>query len=69
MNSGKKKSELANVLDELYLAALNRPARPSERANVLRKMQLRAGFRDSAKAGYEDLFWALLNSSEFNFRH
>ncbi|MFO0841386.1 MAG: DUF1553 domain-containing protein [Gemmataceae bacterium] len=57
------------VVRDLYLAALNRPPRKAELADVLRKIQLRPGFRDSAKAQYEDLFWALLNSNEFIINH
>lgn len=57
------------VVEELYLAALNRPAKPMEMRNILTKMQLRRGFRDTPKAMYEDLFWALLNSNEFLLNH
>jgi hypothetical protein len=57
------------IVDRLYLAALNRKPKPHERAGVLNRIRLRAGFRDSAKAQYEDLFWALLNSNEFLLNH
>lgn len=59
------------AIEELYLAALNRRPRPAEVANIRAKMALRPEFRskDSAKAMYEDLFWALLNSNEFLLNH
>jgi hypothetical protein len=58
-----------DILNELYLAALNRPPRSGEKASVLNKMKLRVGFRDTPKAAFEDLFWALLNSNEFIINH
>ncbi len=59
----------AVAIDKLYLAALNRRPTPAEKAGISSKIYLRRGFRDSAKAAYEDLFWALLNSNEFLFNH
>jgi hypothetical protein len=56
-------------IDELYLAALNRPARRTEVAGIQNRIRLRAGFRDNIKAQYEDIFWALLNSNEFLLNH
>jgi hypothetical protein len=63
MSSGR------DVINQLYLAALNRPPRAGERAGIASKMRLRVGFRDTPKAAYEDLFWALLNSNEFIINH
>lgn len=57
------------VIRDLYLAALNRPPKKTELIEILKKIQLRPGFRDSAKAQYEDLYWALLNSNEFIINH
>jgi hypothetical protein len=57
------------IVTELYLTALNRPPRPAERAGVMNKILLRRGFKDSPKAMYEDLFWALLNCNEFLLNH
>jgi hypothetical protein len=57
------------VIRKLYLAALNREPRPAELKGVITKMKLRAGFKDTPKAAYEDLFWALLNSNEFLLNH
>ena len=51
------------------LAALNRHPRPKERAGVVSRMRLGIGVRDTPKAAYEDLFWALLNSNEFILNH
>jgi len=59
-----------SVIRELFLATLNRPPRPLEIAEIKKKMPLtNKGAKDSAKAGYEDLFWALLNSNEFLLNH
>jgi hypothetical protein len=57
------------VIDELYLAALNRPPKSREREGVVKKMILRTTRDVSPKAPYEDLFWALLNSNEFLLNH
>lgn len=61
----------AAVINDLYMAALNRPPRPAELKSVMDKISLRAGFssKDTPKARYEDLFWALLNSNEFLLNH
>jgi hypothetical protein len=57
------------VIARLYLAALNRPPKSAELRGVLMRIRLRLGFKDSYKAQYEDLFWALLNSNEFLLNH
>jgi len=59
----------SQVIEKLYLAALNRPPRRTELNRVLADLPLRRGFKDSTKAQYEDLFWALLNSNEFLLNH
>jgi hypothetical protein len=64
MGSGR-----GNPVNDLYLAALNRPPRQSERVGIMTKIGLRRGFKDDYKAQYEDLFWALLNSNEFLLNH
>lgn len=64
-----RKKTPQGVIDYLYLAAVNRPAKPMEMKNILVKLQLRRGFRDTPRAMYEDLFWALLNSNEFLLNH
>jgi len=68
-----EKKNPVNIIDELYLAGLNRPPRKSERDGVINKMGLRTQFASqdakAPKARYEDLFWALLNSNEFLLNH
>jgi len=70
--SNRKLSE-TGIINELYLSALNRPARASELKGIGAKMSLRAQFASAdaknPKARYEDLFWALLNSNEFLLNH
>lgn len=57
------------VITKLYLIALNREPSKLEIKNVMSKMRMSPGIRDSARAQYEDLFWALLNSNEFLLNH
>ncbi len=59
------------VVTKLYTYALNRPPSAKEMSGVLSRMALRPEFKakDSARAQYEDLFWALLNSNEFLLNH
>jgi hypothetical protein len=53
-------------LDALFLRTVARKATPEERDRLLPLLQGRAGQRQEA---FEDVFWALLNSSEFIFNH
>jgi len=55
----------ADITKELYLAAYSRPPNEEELA---RAEQYIAESADP-KQGYEDLFWAVLNSKEFVFHH
>jgi len=64
----ENKKTPAVIINELYLAALNRPPRPAELKRIQGMMALR-GVKDTAKSQYEDLFWALLNSNEFLLNH
>ncbi|MBY0230322.1 MAG: DUF1549 and DUF1553 domain-containing protein [Gemmataceae bacterium] len=59
------------VIRLMYLSALNRLPSAKELTGVKKKFAVRPEFRskDSAKAAYEDLFWALLNSNEFLLNH
>jgi hypothetical protein len=54
-------AEPREVVEELYLRALSRPPTAKERSH----WAARLGAREAA----EDLFWALLVSREFQFRH
>jgi hypothetical protein len=53
------------VLDELYLRCLSRAPDPAERADLLASVAA----ADDQLAALEDVFWALLNSREFQFQH
>ncbi|MCX7699815.1 MAG: DUF1553 domain-containing protein, partial [Gemmataceae bacterium] len=55
----------AEVLDELYLAALCRPATSQEAQTALAHVDKA---EDKRKA-WEDVLWAILNTREFLFRH
>jgi hypothetical protein len=61
---GKKASDL-EVLDDLYLSTLSRPATPTDVKVALEHV---AKATDKRKA-WEDVHWALLNAKEFLFRH
>jgi hypothetical protein len=62
------------VVNELYLAALNRPPTAKEVQRIMSQFKLlnpaavAKDFQDPA-ARYEDLFWALLNCNEFMLNH
>ncbi|HZY87713.1 MAG TPA: DUF1553 domain-containing protein, partial [Gemmataceae bacterium] len=55
-------------LDALYLAALSRPMRPQEAARLVPYVDKGGPSGDSRKA-LADVYWALLNSSEFILNH
>ncbi len=55
----------ADIITELYLAALCRPPKAAELATALKHV---AGAADRERA-LEDLAWALLNLNEFLFQH
>jgi hypothetical protein len=55
-------------LNALYLAALSRPMRADERSRMVRYVESGGPSRDQGKA-LRDVFWALLNSSEFILNH
>jgi hypothetical protein len=52
-------------LETLFLAALSRRPSASERAAMLQYVQQ----SEAAGAALADVFWALLNSSEFMLNH
>jgi hypothetical protein len=57
------RTQPAEVIEELYLAALSRPPRPDEAARARRWLSA----APSAAGGAADLLWVLLNSREFLF--
>jgi hypothetical protein len=59
---------LDQKIETLYLAALSRPPRPEERDRLLAYVQ-RGGAQSDPGAALADVFWALLNTSEFLFNH
>jgi hypothetical protein len=54
----------AQKIETLYLAALGRLPRPEESVRALSYIE-RGGARNESSAAFSDLFWVLLNSSEF----
>jgi hypothetical protein len=61
----KASSTPEQMIQSLYLRVLSRPANAKEVARMKKYLE---GDRD-AKRGYSDIFWALMNSSEFVFNH
>jgi hypothetical protein len=60
--AGKKPEE---VLDQLYLRAYTRKPSEAEKKKLLALVFAEPRNRQ----GYDDIFWAILNSSEFEFNH
>lgn len=59
---------LEQKIDTLYLATLSRLPRGEERDRLAAYVQ-RGGAQNDAGAALADVFWALLNTSEFLFNH
>jgi hypothetical protein len=55
-------------INALYLATLSRKLRPDEASRLVRYVESGGPSKDTAKA-LADVFWALLNSSEFILNH
>jgi hypothetical protein len=55
----------AEKIGTLYLSTLSRLPRPEESSRMLRYMES----QPDAREAFADIFWALLNSSEFRFNH
>jgi hypothetical protein len=55
-------------LDALYLAALSRPMRPEEASRLVTYVN-RGGPKGDPRRALADVFWVLLNSSEFILNH
>jgi hypothetical protein len=56
----------AQKIQDLYLTALSRKPTRAESAKMQKAL---AAYRNQKLAGYQDLFWALLNSNEFVLNH
>jgi hypothetical protein len=63
-----QKTSTARRLDSLFLAVLSRKARPEELERLGKYLESGGPTGDSKKA-ITDVFWALLNSSEFLLNH
>jgi hypothetical protein len=61
----RRKTGKGPDLEELFLAILSRPPSPRESEILHRRLQQKG----SAPEAYEDIAWALLNSTEFVTRH
>ncbi len=68
LSVAKNRGNPQRVITDLYLAALGRPPKPAEVANITKRMVMRVKDKDQL-APYQDLFWALLNSNEFLLNH
>jgi hypothetical protein len=58
----------ADKIEALFLAALSRKPTPEESAKFLRYVE-KGGATGNKKKALADVFWALLNSTEFLFNH
>ena len=61
----KAKAAPPQIVEELYLAAFGRLPKPGEAESVLKYVSE----QPEAKAAWEDVVWAMLNSKEFLFNH
>jgi hypothetical protein len=61
----KQKASPEEIIDELYIRVLSRKPSGAELKKMLPLVSAKPGDRQ----GYNDIFWALLNSSEFEFNH
>ena len=55
-------------IETLFLASLGRMPRPEEADRMIRYVE-RGGAASDQKKALSDVFWALLNSTEFRFNH
>jgi hypothetical protein len=60
--------DTAGKVEALYLATLSRPPRPDERDRLVKYVE-RGGPGGDANKALADVFWALLNTSEFILNH
>jgi len=68
MAMARNKANPNSIINELFLATLNRPARPAEALKISKGLAMRTKDK-SPMDPYQDLFWALLNSNEFLLNH
>jgi hypothetical protein len=62
LKAGKKPGE---IIDDLFIRTLSR--KPSE--TEYKKMLALVSSNPGDKNGYDDVLWALVNSTEFEFNH
>jgi hypothetical protein len=67
----KRATSRSKAMEELFMAALNRPPTTKEYSRLLSPSVggLHRGAKDTAAGFYQDMFWALLNSNEFILNH
>jgi hypothetical protein len=61
----KKEEPAVGKIEEIFLTILSRPPTPQERASYVQYVEGKKG----AKGAFEDIYWVLLNSTEFFFNH
>jgi hypothetical protein len=61
------KSTDAQIVDDLFLAALCRPPTATEKSRLIETLAQSPA--DQHRAALEDLFWGVLSSKEFLFNH
>ncbi len=64
----KSSSNSQQVINDLFLATYNRPAKAAEIKKIAQALPMRTREKDPM-APYQDVFWALLNSNEFLLNH
>jgi hypothetical protein len=64
-----RKGQSRLIINDLFLATLNRPPSQTDINKILAAARRLRGRDKDAIAPYQDLFWALLNSSEFMLNH
>ena len=60
---------VAEIVDEVYLAALSRRPTQAERAQVEKFYETIKDNKNARRTATEDFIWAIINSAEFVFNH